>query len=512
MTAPAPQVVFQQRAYAPMLDWAVRDGGRIALIEGERSITYSDLANASENAGALLRARGVRAGDRVLIVAENGICAVVFLVAAQRLDAWPAMANARMPAEEIERMRVAADARLVVFVTANSHAATAHAAYGASEFVDSECLGRIGLGFFQEQARAEPVHVAGDKQVGLLLFTSGTTGRAKPVMISHRAMINAGYSLAQTRQLCGDDIFYGGSPISHVLGASAILTSVFYAGAALRLIARVDMADLVRSIATGGITFLMAVPTVYAKMLETATSIGIDLSRHRLRCLMAGGSPLDPKLSARVSEFLGLPMGNGYAMTECAPIARTPLGATACDGSVGYPEAGCEIRLVVGDRDAPAGEPGEIWVRGPSLMMGYYRDAESTAAVMRPGGWFATGDLGRQLPNGEYSVVGRSKDVIIRSGFNVYPAEVENALLGNAAIAQCAVVGRKTSYGDEEPVAFVTLLSRHGIEPSGILDEVSSRLVAYKRPARIIILPELPLGPTGKIARSRLAEMAAALD
>ena len=490
-----------------MLEWAERDGGKTALIEGQREVSYAELATATEDVARLLKSRGVRAGDRVMIVGENGIGTVIFLLAAQRLDAWPAMVNARLPRRDIEEMRNTIAARLTVCIVGNSPAA---ASVVDETFADADLahVGSASLGWFDNSATTEPVYAESNRQVGLLLFSSGTTGRPKAVMVSHLAMLNAGTSLIRTRGLGRDDVFYGLSPVSHIMGGSAILTGVLWAGATVKLVPRLDLADLAESIASGVITCLMGVPMVYARLISHIGMQGIDISGHRLRSLMSGGSPLDPTLARHVAEMFGIPISNCYAMTECSPIARTPHGVPPADGSVGLPEGDTEIRLVMRDQDVAQGEVGEILVRGPSLMIGYYRDAPATAAAISANGWFATGDLGRRIGDGELQIVGRSKDVIIRSGFNVYPAEVEAALLSHPAIGQCAVVGRAGDYGNEEVIAFVQLHPRRTATEQQIAEYVSDLLAPYKRPAQVVIVQELPVGPTGKILKGELAKRA----
>lgn len=490
---------------------ATRDGARVALIEGSRRTSYAGLAEASRQAAAFLAAQQVRAGDRVLIVAENGIDAVVLLLAVQSLGAWPAVVSARLSAREIEPIRAACAGRLVVFVTGNSVAAEAHARLCSARAYD-EAFGRGAIGLFDASAEAEPLPVDPGNGVGLLLFTSGTTGRPKAVMIAHRAMLAAGASMVRSRDLTAEDVIYGGAPVSHVMGGSTLLAAVFTTGACLRLMAGFSADELAGWISRGELTFLMAVPALHAKLVDHIAAARIDVSRHRLRCLVTGGAPLDAALARRIEATFGMPLGNAYGMTECAPILRVPPDVRAAGASVGFPESGIEVRLVANENDVEDGAVGEIWVRGPMLMLGYYRDPEATEAVMRPGGWFCTGDLARRLEGGDYAIVGRCKDLIIRSGFNVYPGEVEAAILEHPAVARCAVVGRAASDGDEEVIAFVELARCSQPNPQGILEAAGRRLAGYKRPSRIVVLEELPLVASGKVARARLRELATGLD
>jgi long-chain acyl-CoA synthetase len=497
------------RAYEPVLRWARETPDRAAFIGAAgRRLSYGALAAASEQAAAGLAARGVRGGDRVLIVTENSLGAVVLMFAAQRLDAWPAIVNARMSGHEVAAMGQAAAARLAVYVIDNSTAAAAHAAAAGAETIELPGCGRVAFGRIDTGVVAEPVEIANDRQVGLLLFTSGTTGKPKAVMLSHRSLLNTGRSSGEARGIGPDDCLYGMAPLSHTMGATFFVMASVWAGATTRLVPRLDLEDIVRAVTGGEITFLMAVPTLFARLLEHAEKHAVELSRHRLTNLIAGGAPLDPTLKRRIETAFALPLGNGLAMTECAPVLRTPAGIYSAAESVGVPQGNVEIRLVAEGRDVADGAVGELWVRGPSLMLGYYRDAEANARAFRPGGWLATGDLVRRLESGEYGVIGREKEMIIRSGFNVYPGDVETAIGGHPAVAQCAVIGRPTTDGNEEVVAFVQLLPGRSLSEGELRQHIAPLLAPYKRPGRVIFLDSLPVGPTGKIFKSRLAQLA----
>ena len=215
-----------------------------------------------------------------------------------------------------------------------------------------------------------------------------------------------------------------------------------------------------------------------------------------------------------MERLLGVALHNGYGMTESGPtICQTDLAAPRSDTSVGHPIPGVAVRIAdAAGNDVPAGEPGEIWVRGPNVMLGYYRDPALTAATMRPGGWLNTGDMGRLGPDGALFIVGRTKELIIRSGFNVYPLEVETVLNAHPAVTQSAVVGRACGDGNEEVIAFVEASPQHGTDPAALVAELATylggALAPYKCPARIVVLPALPAAATGKILKGRLRDLA----
>jgi long-chain acyl-CoA synthetase len=195
-------------------------------------------------------------------------------------------------------------------------------------------------------------------------------------------------------------------------------------------------------------------------------------------------------------------------MTESSPtIAQTMLDAPRADCAAGFPIPGIEVRFVALEGgDVAAGEVGELWVRGPNVMLGYYRDEAQTRATVTADGWLRTGDLARQDADGALHIVGRSKELIIRSGFNVYPAEVENVLNGHPDVLQSAVIGRQVE-GNEEVVAFVELLPSVLALPSDLLEWCEARLAPYKRPASIRVLAALPAAATGKVLKHKLREL-----
>jgi acyl-CoA synthetase (AMP-forming)/AMP-acid ligase II len=251
------------------------------------------------------------------------------------------------------------------------------------------------------------------------------------------------------------------------------------------------------------------VPQVFARLLDYADKANIDLSDTGIRALGCGGAPLDPALKERVKRTFGVPIGNGYGATEMVPVCRVPDGVDADGDVVGQPQPGVEVLLMKEDgTQAKDGEVGEMWVRGPSLMSGYYRNEAETRAVMRPGGWLATGDLGMRMPDGAYRIAGRIKELIIRSGFNVYPVEVEAVLTTHPAVGQAAVVGRSVP-GNEEVVAFVQLLPNRSTNAEELTAYLRERLAAYKVPCQVYI-QELPIGPTGKILKIALRNQAQA--
>lgn len=489
------------------LKWAAATPDAIAYETLTKTVTWGEVGAAIERTAQRLKDMGVRPGDRVMVVNENGLAAAILTFAITRLDAWVSLLNARMSSREVETMRSFADMRLVLHTTSDSPAAAEHAAQVEGATVLEDPLwDEVVASPLNPDSIPEPV-VESSEQIAVLTFTSGTTGNPKAVKLSHRAVSYAAFSQCHTRHVTSADSIYIVSPLSHSIGLSSNLLAAAYAGAKSILLPRLDLAHMADCLAAGKVTMLIAVPQLFARLLDHATKHGIDLTKAKVRVLGSGGSPLDLALKERVKATFGVPLGNGYGSTEMVPVCRVPDGVEADGDVVGAPQPGVEVRLVKQDgTEAAVGEIGEMWVRGPSLMSGYYRNDAETEAVMRPGGWLATGDLGMCLPDGNYRIAGRIKELIIRSGFNVYPPEVESVLVSHPSVGQAAVVGRSVE-GNEEVVAFVQLMPNRSVTEEELTAFLRERLAAYKVPSQIHIR-ELPVGPTGKILKSALRDEA----
>jgi len=249
----------------------------------------------------------------------------------------------------------------------------------------------------------------------------------------------------------------------------------------------------------------LGVPTMYALMLELLEQMP-GWRAPELRFMFSGGAPLDPSLKARVETAFGMPLHNGYGLTESGPtISQARLYAPLENCSVGYQLPGVDIKLLdKAGQQVEAGQIGELWVQGPNIMKGYFRQPELTAEVIKDG-WFNTADLAFQDAAGTINIAGRTKELIIRSGFNVYPPEVEAVLSSHPDVSLCAVVGRSIA-GDEEIVAFIQPRDGVSIDVGALLGFARERLTGYKVPTRIVVQAQLPTAPSGKILKHQLVE------
>ena len=480
-----------------------------ALRDGNRSWSYGALEQATAGVASELTAAGVRPGDRVMIVGENCAALVALLFGITRIDAWAVLVNARLSAREIDAIRVHCTPVRTVYLTHGSPEALAHAQrHGAGEPVSVPGFSGVQCGPLDTHALPEAVAEDPALQVAVLLYTTGTTGDPKGVMLTHRNLLFIAKVSSTLRRLGASDRVYGVLPISHVYGLASVCLGSLFAGACLQLEARYSPPAMVRALGQDGITVAQGVPAMYVKLLDHLHASGDVLAAPQLRFLYAGGSPLDPALKAAVEARFAQPLHNGYGLTEAAPtVTQTRLDAPRADCAVGPPLPGVDIRLVDGQgRDVPNDTAGELWVRGPNVMRGYYRNAELTAATVNPEGWLNTGDMAQRAPDGALFIVGRTKELIIRSGFNVHPAEVEGVLNAHPAVTHSAVVGRAVP-GNEEVVAFVELTPGSTISHEALAQFAAQHLAPYKRPAEIVILPALPVSATGKILKHRLKKM-----
>jgi long-chain acyl-CoA synthetase len=365
----------------------LRSPESIALVDDGGSLSYRELDRAVRGTADALRALGIRGGDRIVIVSENCIALACLLLAASRLAAWAIVANPRLAPRELDQISQHSGARRVFFTSDVSTEAAAHATRCGANDRDIGPLYGIGVSALNEDTSTEPVERDPADQVAVLIYTSGTTGQPKGVMLTHQNLLFSAKTTAEIRRLKEDDKLYVVLPVSHIVGISLLLMTLMY-GATARLVTKYDPAALAKAITEEGITILNGVPATYQRLLEHKAVAGIGkLDRGRLRLLGVAGAPLDLVLKTRVEEELGLPLLNGYGITECAPgISGVRIDNPRGDQAVGTLLPGVEARIVARDGSIAAnGEVGELHVRGANVMRGYYRAPELTAKAIDAG-------------------------------------------------------------------------------------------------------------------------------
>jgi long-chain acyl-CoA synthetase len=493
--------------------WAKSSPDKVALVEPSGAWTYAQLDAAVAETRIWLRDSGVRSGDRVMLVCENCRAFVAIFLALAKMDAWPVLANARLSPREIDDIRDHCGARRVIYMTSVSPLAAQHAKRHGAVIAEAAGLGMIGLGPLNESVDPDPIETNSADRVAALIYTSGTTGLPKGVVLTHRNLLFIAAVSAQIRSLTADDRLYGVLPMSHAVGLSVVLLGALRSGSALYLSSRFDPVQALKSLERDRITVLLGVPSMFALLVEYANTKGLkSLQFPALRIISSSGAPLQPAVKSAVEALLGMPLHNGYGVTECSPtVAQARVDEPRSDLSVGRVLPGVEIVLMGKDgKHVPEGEVGELWVRGPNVAKGYYRAPEETAAAISAEGWFNTRDLAR-LEAGNLFIVGRTKELIVRFGENVYPAEVEAVLNAHPSVARSAVIGRSVQglEGGEEVVAFVELSPLSPATTAELADYAARNLAPYKRPSHFVLVSAMPVTPTGKVRKEELTKMAA---
>jgi acyl-CoA synthetase (AMP-forming)/AMP-acid ligase II len=360
------------------------------------------------------------------------------------------------------------------------------------------------------RSEAQP-HIESDEhppeRVVLMLYTSGTSGSPKGVMLPHRALVYMA-KLWAFRPVEAADRVYQVLPISHSYGLCSYLFGALNMGCQVELASRFDPEDLCRAFRER-VALFQGVPAMYTRYLEYLSREGRMHDAPALKAISTGGSPLDTDLKRRVEGVFGLELRQAYGLTEAGPTVTVPDSNPQDATALGRPGPGAEVRLVdVGTCEESRSGTGELWVRTPGVMKGYFRDGRATAAVLTGDGWLRTGDIVRRATDGVLHITGRAKDIIIRSGFNVYPGEVEAVLLTHPLVISAGVVGTPAPEGDEAIVAFVELTPGAKLDLEELRSYAADRLVGYKRPSEIRVLSEMPLTVSGKVATQKLRELA----
>jgi long-chain acyl-CoA synthetase len=488
--------------------WSEKSPDQLAIVEDAGAWTYRDLSRRIAETQIWLLDLGVRPGDRVMIISDNSRAMVGLLMALASLDAWPVIVNPRLSVSEIDQIRNHCGARRVIYTMAASQNTIEFAQTHGAVVQGLLDTGQVAVGPLIETAMPEPIDASPEERVGALIYTSGTTGQPKGVMLTHRNLLFIAAVSAEIRKLTSADRLLGVLPMSHAVGLSVVLLGGLLSGATLYVSPQFDPMNARTLIEKHRITVLLGVPAMFNQWLQYAKLRKIEsLKFPSLRIISSSGAPLDQAIKLETERLFGLVLHNGYGVTECSPtIAQTRPETPRADISVGRVLPGVEVQLVGADRNpVPDGEVGELRVRGPNVMKGYYRAPEETAAAIDAKGWFNTRDLAR-LEDEHLFIVGRTKELIVRFGFNVYPAEVEAVLNSHPAVRRSAVVGRSIK-GDEQVVAFVELVPGSNCTTTELARHASTQLARYKQPSRIVLVPAMPVTPTGKVMKERLAKM-----
>lgn len=474
-------------------------GDRPAVRMDDLVVTYEQLHDTAARVAALLTRAGLEPGDRVGLVLPNVPAFPMVFYGALMAGCVAIPMNPLLKAGEVEFYLEDSGAK-VLFVWDGA----GEEAEKAAEHVGVELVTVAATGPDERQLAglqpAAPVN-RDDDDTAVILYTSGTTGKPKGAELTHANLASNASMTGETLiEVTSDDVVMGCLPLFHVFGLTCGLNAAVRAGACLTVLPRFDPVKALKMVGRDRVTIFEGVPTMYSAMLHVEDRDAYDVST--LRVCVSGGSAMPVEVMRSFEEAFGAIVLEGYGLSETSPVASfNHPDAERKAGSIGTPVRGVQMRLLADDgTDSPAGEIGEIAIRGENVMKGYWGRPDATAEAI-PDGWFRTGDMATVDDDGYYFIVDRKKDLIIRGGYNVYPREIEEALYAHPAVAEAAVIGMPHGELGEEVGAAVALKPGASATGDELRDFVKARLAAYKYPRKVWLVDSLPKGPTGKILR-----------
>ena len=476
---------------------AARRPGGVALVHlptlGARTTTtWSDLdADVDATAVGLRTALGLHDGDRVALAMANSPAFVTSYFAVLRAGLVAVPMNIGYTAPEIARLLAEADVKVVL--CDDSTLTVVEEAVAGSHRVHVDPAGLDAVTAVGRGSTAVPADRGGE-DLAVLMFTSGTSGRPRAAMLSHRALLtNLEQCLALEPTPMGeDDVVLLVLPLFHIYGLNTGLGMVAATAATGVLAERFDPAGTATVVRAEGVTNIPGAPPMY---VAWAGADAYDELRG-VRILASGASSLPPAVLEQVQTAVGITIREGYGLTETAPVVTSTLASPVVKaGSIGRPIPGVEVRLV--------DEAGELWVRGANLFSGYWPDGSGGPD---PDGWWATGDVAYADEDGDLFLVDRRKELVIVSGFNVYPREVEDALAEHPDVAEVAVIAVPHPYTGEAVKAFVVPRDGATLKPEDVTAHAATRLARFKRPTIVTLVAALPHSATGKVAKGKLRE------
>ncbi len=504
---------------------AARFGDRTAIEDGATRLTYAELAEEAETFGAALVASGIEPGDRVAVWAFNCAEWVVSLLGLSRAGAVLVPINTRFKGGEAADILARSRARLLVTVT--DFLGTDYVAMLESTGVDLPDLATVAVArgpvpegavswadLMARGARSDRALIdqrgseVDPSDPSDILFTSGTTGVPKGVVMTHGRTLRVATDWVAMTGLSADDRYLMVNPYFHMFGLKAGILACVASGATMLPEAVFDVDRILERVDKERVTVLPGPPTLYQSILDHPLRRTHRLST--LRVAVTGAADIPVELVRRVLDELPFTtVITGYGLTEAGTAAATSPGddPETIATTVGRPRPGFELRIVGDAGDAGVGQPGEVVLRGGSVMAGYLDDPEATEAALSPDGWLRTGDIGVIDEAGCLAIVGRLKDMFIVGGFNAYPAEIENSLLRHPDIRQAAVIGIPDERLGEVGMAFV-VTGTGTASPAEIIEWCREKMANYKVPRVVAIVDQIPVNATGKVMKDDLRQQA----
>lgn len=478
---------------------AQRHPDRIAVVEAEtgRALTYRQLDRAIERARGVLGAWGLRPGRTVALVAPNGVDYPVAFHAAASLGAVVMPLNPAWTVSELAHPL--ADSGACLVLAGSDHLERAREAARGSAVTRVLDTGELFTGAADVPAAAAHADAAG---IAALPYSSGTTGLPKGVMLTHANLVAQLRACASGEPYDDGEVALAALPFFHIFGLQVILNNVLAQGGTLVTMRRFDLEAALTAIEKHRISRLYVVPPIVAALAQHPAVERFDLSS--VRSTLCGAAPLSADIACRAAHRLGSSIRQGYGMTELAGATHLAVPGEPAE-SCGRALPGIECRIAdPSGADLPPGADGEIWIRGPQVMLGYHGRPDATADMIDANGWLHTGDIGRLGLDGALTVVDRVKELIKCSGFQVAPAELEAILTSHQEVVDAAVIGVPDAAADEVPKAFVVLKNGCPLGAEEITEFVNTKVARYKRIRYIEFVDMLPRNPSGKLLRRAL--------
>jgi len=480
-----------------------------ALISHGRTTTYGQLRRQVAALRAELVALGLRRGECVALLCGNTPYFVVSYLAAVGVGAVVAPLNPTSPAPEIEKELAVVQPAVVIIEPA---------ALATWERIPSDVRHGVRTVMATEGHGIEGAHTldevfAGDGSVdsvdvdpstpAVYMFTSGTAGSPKAAVLTHGNLLSNIEQATAVENMSPSDVTFGVLPMYHIFGLNVMLCNTLAVGASIVLVQRFDPVSTIETLRERGVTVMLGAPSIWMA-LNQLLDVPADAFA-KVRLALSGAAKLPEQVIHSLSNRFGLRVLEGYGLTEASPVVTTSIDMPFTPGSIGRPVPGVEVRIVDenGD-DAFVGDSGEIWVRGPNVFAGYLNDPEATARVLSPEGWLRTGDIAVADEDGHIFMVDRAKDLIIVSGFNVFPAEVEEVLTAHPDIVDAAVVGTAHPHTGEAVRAYVVLRPGTHLDEDTVVDHCRAHLARYKCPSKVLFVDQVPRNMTGKLQRYSL--------
>jgi long-chain acyl-CoA synthetase len=481
---------------------------KVALISRNEETTYGALREQVAAARGGLAGLGLGRGDRVALLIGNNHYFVVAYLAVTGIGAIAVPLNPTSPANEIERELIAVSAVAVIIgpTALPSWRNVQPAGLPALKHVivaEGELAGATSLDDLKQSGPVPVVEVEPD-DIAVMIFTSGTAGSPRAAMLSHGNLLaNIEQATSADGGMMPTDVVYGVLPMFHIFGLNVVLGIALSAGATVVLVQRFDPSTALETIRDRAVTIVPGAPPLWIafSMFDDAPSDAFAT----VRTASTGAAKMPEEAIRRLADRFGLSLEEGYGLTEASPVVTSSRGIPPKVGSVGRVLDGIDVRIVdENGEDVLDGDAGEIWVHGPNVFKGYLDDAETTARVLTADGWLRTGDIAVTDDDGYLYLIDRAKDLIIVSGFNVYPKEVEDVLTEYPGVAECGVIGVPHPHTGEAVKAFVVAAPGVALDEDALIDHCMEELARYKCPSKILFVDQLPRNVSGKLLRREL--------